>query len=84
MLTFKCDRVPINDFDLSPQGECVGTFTGEIAVEADMGRLRSCSGRAEFRTDEAVKRIDLTKLFADLTADGSRVFCLFNDSNWRE
>ena len=84
MLTFKCDRVPINDFDLSPQGECVGTFTGEIAVEADMGRLRSCSGRAEFRTDEAVKRIDIAKLFADLTADGSRVFCLFNDSNWRE
>lgn len=82
MLTFKCDRVPINDFDLSPQGENVGTFTGEVCVEGDMMRLCNSSGHAEFRTDEAVKRIELRKLFVDLTADGSRVFCLFNDSNW--
>lgn len=82
MLTFKCDHVPINDFDLSPQGECVGTYTGEVCVEGDMQQIQCSIGHAEFRTDEAVKRIDLRKLFADLTADGSRVFCLFNDSNW--
>ena len=84
MLTFRCEHVPINDFDIDPAGPLVGWFTGEVHVEADMRRVAFIDGAAEFLTDADCERISLRRLCVDLGADKTSVFCLYNDSKQEE
>lgn len=82
MLTFRCERVPIND--LAANGGCVGWFTGEIRVEADMRRVDFIDGCGEFLSDEAAQRIELRDLCVDLNAAKTAPYCLYTEAKPEE
>lgn len=82
-MQYICNKTPIIDHKFS-DGEIVGEFTGTIQVVRDMGPILPVSGTANFLSEKDAERIEIRDLKADLSADFSRVVCLFLEENKEE
>ena len=62
--------VPIHD----NRGNCLGSFSGTIQIDRDMGPMTLVSGTISDCID-----IDIRLLRADFTADGKKLFCIISE-----
>jgi len=81
-MDIECKEIPVMNYVNSRAGEMCGHFTGKLAVVRDMRRVFGIVGTLTFLDGKEDETIRLGNLCADMMADGTRLFCLFNDPEW--